>query len=242
MNTDINILKKTQFQFKNSRNDSNIDHQIKSLTIMNEFPNKGKTLFEKDSFKFKTSVNNTLNTLKTTSPKNNINVPSFFCPYCEHCNQIDDPYLDSHIQSTRESKSILTNRFEYVIKSNLLKSKKINLFNENSVIFDNFKEKDEIEQIFNSIPNLVITNRLTYRTLAHFLNSLIDDKLNLESFSPELYKKLNDCAFTKGKSFDNNELNLNIDKELKDLFDENYKKMLQYQLKSILLFLIKKSI
>ena len=47
----------------------------------------------------------------------------FFCPFCEHCNNLKDDTLDKFISYTYESKSILNKGFEYILNSGLLKTK-----------------------------------------------------------------------------------------------------------------------
>ena len=53
----------------------------------------------------------------------------FYCPFCEHCNNIKDANLDSYIYTIRESKNIINRGFDYIIHSNILSD--LDIFKDN---------------------------------------------------------------------------------------------------------------
>ena len=80
-----------------------------------------------------------------------------------------------------------------------------------------------------------MNTRNTYIQTVYFLQALVDDKIDIEKFVG-MYKldRLNFSLFTQGKLFRENENieNLEFEKEIDDLFDENMKDVIKNLFKS----------
>lgn len=68
---------------------------------------------------------------KSINKEHNItNERKFYCPFCQHCNQLKDDYLDDHIYLIRESRSVITKGLEHIIQSNIMNDLDIFKINE----------------------------------------------------------------------------------------------------------------
>lgn len=91
---------------------------------------------------FKTTLEN--NSEKKSSPKKMQSVvfdqsTKFFCPYCDHCNDIKDKNLDNHIQNLNKANVIINKGFDYLVR---------NLKSYDKTVFDLFSFTDNnIEDI-----------------------------------------------------------------------------------------------
>ena len=161
----------------------------------------------------------------------------FFCPFCQHCNRITDPYLDDYIFSITESKNILSKTADYIINSGIFLKENLDFFdnqipisNENTSRetkdFESLKnnkiQNKAIDKFISSIPKNPVIDRTTYSVISHFLNALIEDKMSIENIaSPDILNKLKDSLISVGNSFDEVNNLIEYDKELDNLFDEN---------------------
>ncbi len=157
----------------------------------------------------------------------------FFCPFCEHCNKINDNYLDNYLCTIKETKNIINKGFDFIIHSDFLSNTEIFKDNQNN----NTSGKThpfKFEEIMSNFPKTNVTNRLSYQVLAHFLEALVENKTCLENIaSTDVIEKFKDCLISKGQAYDENSEKIEFDKELESLFDDNTKQMLENLIKSI---------
>ena len=66
-------------------------------------------------FSFDNSISKSVN-----KDQNLQNDRKFYCPICQHCNQLKDEFFDDHLVKIKESKSIITKGLEHIIHSNIL--------------------------------------------------------------------------------------------------------------------------
>jgi hypothetical protein len=168
----------------------------------------------------------------------------FYCPFCEHCNKISDETLDSYMLSLNETKNILNKLVEFIVNSGLLSKGNFDFFdsyqnynqdqNDNRIIQQpnssrsrddtlaaSKKQVKDIESILNNIPKTISNNRLTYQIISFFLNSLVEEKVNINFIADdEILDKLKFSLIAKGLAFGESNNILLFDKELQDNFDE----------------------
>ena len=70
---------------------------------------------------------------KSRTNKNEIK-NKFFCPYCEHCNNIKDQFLENHIQSLARANITINRGFEYIMQN-------LKFFDKNAIDLFSFHEK-----------------------------------------------------------------------------------------------------
>jgi hypothetical protein len=93
--------------------------------------------------------------------------------------------------------------------------------NKEDPISESKKQSKEIESIISNLPKNSSNNRLTYQIISFFLNSLVEEKMNLDIIaSEEIQEKLKDSLISKGLAFGEVNQLLAFDKELHDNFDE----------------------
>ena len=116
-NLKIEILKNSTEDFSLSPKFIKNRHSVHKLeTNKNESDNMFITRSER-----KDNTNFTLR--KSTSPVKKPNLgfeDKFYCPFCEHCNNIKDENLEKYIYTIKESKTIINKGFEYIINSDIL--------------------------------------------------------------------------------------------------------------------------
>lgn len=157
---------------------------------------------------------------------------NYFCPCCDHCNNTEDLKLEEHLFAIRDARNILHKAFEYVIHNINIDKNTMMIFSPSSE--DN--EKDNIEHFINNYTKtLVTTNRQTYQILAHFLTSLIDDKISMSQIvSPELEDQINKTLISQGLAFAETPDDVIFDEELEKLFDGKTKEMIKTLFRSML--------
>ena len=220
---------KTQSSFIKTGNTFNVsdkahkkDKNYRTLSNLNKhFTNSIKNIQEKKSIE-----RNHPNKINITEEGNNKS--SFFCPFCEHCNKLEDPHLTTYLNSIKDSKSILSKGFEYIIQSNILKNSGLNLFRNseggNDLVIDGF---------LNKMPQHFISNRLTYSSIGYFLNALLDEKLFFQDIVPiDLSSKIQNALMARGSMFNETVESFNFDPEVYDLIDEKTKKTVEQLFKS----------
>ena len=172
----------------------------------------------------------------------------FYCPFCDHCNNLKDSKLEEYIWAINESKNLINKGVEYILKSKFLEQNNLDFFNLSDKITaanENNENKDdkkqqffESEKLVMNFPKMKNDSRLTYVTISHFLNALIEDKLNLDSIiNNSLYEKISNSILSQGLSFDNNDDNkLIFDPEIANLLDENSKGIIENLFRSIITY------
>jgi hypothetical protein len=180
------------------------------------------------------SNNNLTNTLnaKLFSSSN-----SHFCPYCSHCNNIQDPNLDNLVSLIREAKSIITNSFEFILRNNIIESNNMSIFHPNNA---NKEDKDlmqDIEVLLNHNKKLYTHksgNRLVYKVVAHFLDGLLNEKVSLDAIinNSDLVDKFEKIIKAKETYFESKEEKGLFDDEIEDMFDVKTKEKIRHLLRS----------
>lgn len=87
------------------------------LNTQNSIDGKEKSSRYKGSL-FKTSfpiVAKTKSSFKQSV--NHDNLAKFYCPYCEHCNNMKDQNLDMHMQSLSQANIVINKGFEYIVSN-----------------------------------------------------------------------------------------------------------------------------
>ena len=168
----------------------------------------------------------------------------FYCPFCDHCNNLKDSRLEDNIRVMYESKSFINKAFEFTLKTNILENNNLDLFNLNDKITDNIdcqnvneKEKKQhffdIDVLINKFPKIKYDSRLTFMTISHILTALVEDKLNLDSILNNVVsEKFSSSLLSHGTSFENEGNILHYDAEITDLLDEHSRKILENLVKS----------
>lgn len=157
--------------------------------------------------------------------------------------------------SLNESKNILNKLVEYIVNSGLLSKGNFDFFDsyqnynqdqiDNKIIQPNSnrskedslvvskKQVKEIETILNNIPKTISNNRLTYQIITFFLNSLVEEKVNINYIAnEEILEKLKFSMIAKGQAFGEVNNILSYDKELQENFDEKSIQMIKLLFKS----------
>jgi hypothetical protein len=190
------------------------------------------------------------------------NYSNYYCPHCTHCNKnyTMDQNLEKILTETKEAQSMIKRGVEYLIdnetgeglsyyeeifsdhkptdRSKLLHSNiSQNLSSSNHIIgspSEKNNNKFKIEDFLNQYTKHMNT-RNTYFQTVYFLQALVDDKIDLEKFVG-MYKleKLNYSLLAQGKLFIHNEMkeNIEFDREIDSLFDENMKESVKRLFKS----------
>jgi len=77
--------------------------------------------------------------------------------------------------------------------------------------------------------------------VTHFLDALVDDKISFDSIAgTEIFEKLKDSFISQGYAFKENDAEIEFDKELELLFDDNTKERLRKLFKSKIIFILLK--
>ncbi len=174
----------------------------------------------------------------------NINNNQHYCPYCSHCNNIQDSNMDILITTSREAKNMIANSFEYILRNNVIESNNISIFHSNG----NYKEDKEIMQdieiLLNHHSKFIShkNNRLVYMVVAHFLDSLLSEKVSLENIinNEELIEKFEKIISSKIIGLEKFDEKGFFDDELEELFDiptkEKIKKLIRSKILKIKIF------
>lgn len=205
---------------------------------------------------------------KTNSHQNNSNFSSYYCPHCAHCNinYAVDQNLDKILTDTKEAQNVIKRGIEFLIDNEtgeglsyfeeifsdhktIDRSKLVNSNSSQNLSYSNnliglSPEKNinkfKIEEFLNHYTKHMNTRNTYFQTVC-FLQALVDDKIDIEKFVG-MYKleKLNYSLLAQGKLFINNEIkdNIEFDKEIDSLFDENMKESVKKLFKSKKHFLI----
>ena len=194
-------------------------------------------LFRNPNIYLNTNSNstNSLNKVTLTRSTKNLFPLTHYCPYCTHCNSQSDPNLENlTLSCSKEAKNIISNSFEYILNNNIIDSNNMSIFSNNG---DDKTLMHDIEILINHNSKQLShkNSRLTYKVVAHFLDSLIDNKVSLENIitDSELLRKLEKTIVTKGLAFEVADEKILFDEELENLFDLNTKEEIQTLLRSI---------
>ena len=208
-------------------------------------------------------INNDKTTiLKNSSQFQRKTLDKFYCPFCEHCNKISDETLESYIFSLNETQTIFTKLADHIVNSGLISKKNIDFFNPQSTFNHdqiesylnysyNIKNEDllatskkqitDIETIMNNLPKAITNNRLTYQIISYYLNSLLEEKIDINIIaSDEILSKVKESYISKGIAFGEVNSKLVFDKEIQENFDEKTIKTLNNLYHSIFFHKIRK--
>jgi len=73
-----------------------------------------KNLLFKTSFPISGDKNDNLRNRQSVAYEN---VNKFFCPYCDHCNNMKDQNLEKHMQNLLQANVIINKGFDYMVKN-----------------------------------------------------------------------------------------------------------------------------
>jgi hypothetical protein len=76
----------------------------------------------------------------TRSTLNYDNVNKFFCPYCEHCNNMRDKHLENHMHSLSQANVIINKGFDYIVQN-------LKFFDKSAIDLFSFTERTIDEMI-----------------------------------------------------------------------------------------------
>ena len=177
-------------------------------------PNQMKNSHYSPNSTIKPNLHNKLNNMNSI-------MKNSFCPFCEHCNKLEDKTLDSYVSVLNETKSIINSTYDYILSSDLLKRHNVNVFSLSDNKDTLQSQKENIESILNNFPIRSSSSRTVYQVVSKFLNALIDEKMDLNKIlAPEIIEKLELSLISQGRSFDDfNPNNFILDEEIKGLLD-----------------------
>jgi hypothetical protein len=93
---------------------------------------------------------------------------------------------------------------------------------------DHLSDFESFANNFHTLKNQISSTRQTYQIVYNFLNSLLNDKINLSYFVPhDLIQKLENILLAKGLAFDEINENIFYDPELESMFDSITKDMIK---------------
>ena len=73
----------------------------------------------------------------------------------------------------------------------------------------------------NNLPKAITNNRLTYQIISYYLNSLLEEKIDINIIaSDEILSKVKESYISKGIAFGEVNSKLVFDKEIQENFDE----------------------
>jgi len=240
---------KNFYNFMNNQNNSGgINSQSPRVNLnlnsnnLNNFNNNSNSNIPNNNTTLSMNRSNTNNYLNTKIPKSifgNINNNQHYCPYCTHCNNINDGQFDNMISHVREAKNIITNSFEYILHNNFVESNNSSIFSQNNTIKNDKDIMQEIEVLLNHNAKLFshrkINNiKLVYKVVAHFLDSLLNEKVPFESLinNHKLLERFEKINISKAYAFEKEEESDLFDEEIEDLFDNKTKEKLKKLLRS----------
>jgi hypothetical protein len=162
----------------------------------------------------------------------------FYCPYCTHCNKMNDDYYEASIIKIRQAKSIISKAVDYVIKHNMMSKMNCDLFtNTENGKLGPVKSKEETGQSLNfdfeefnqTYPRGVITNnKITYQIMHNFLAALSEGDIDVSHLvDQEVSEQIKELFLSQGLAFKEKNKEIFIDKELESLFDESSKQLLK---------------
>jgi len=102
--------------FSDTKSVFNLKKKDKKLTINDPIESHIHT---KNSI-FKTSFHETNVNSETLKKRKSLTLESmnkFFCPYCEHCSNLKDQNLDTHMQNLIQANVVINKGFDYMVKS-----------------------------------------------------------------------------------------------------------------------------
>jgi hypothetical protein len=174
---------------------------------------------------------------------------NFYCPYCSHCNKLDDENYEESIIKIRQAKNIISTAVDYAIKHNVMSKMNCDLFtftnaelNSNNVSkftskyineeTSTIKSKSlqfDFEEFNQTYPRGVITNnKITYQIMHNFLSALSEDSIDITHVVDQsVSDQISELFLSQGIAFKEKNKEIFIDKELESLFDESSKQLLK---------------
>jgi hypothetical protein len=80
------------------------------------------------------------------------NIKQFYCPHCQHCNEVKDDRLEEYFSILKESKSIISKTLDFIINNNMMENFNLDFFStkdkEESKIFQKRVGNDSKKSIF----------------------------------------------------------------------------------------------
>ena len=146
-----------------------------------------------------------------------------YCPHCDHCNNIKDDTLKTLLNASIESKLMINKGLEIFLSETQKINHNVDIFSD---LFKAFE--GGINNLLLSFPKTTNSqSRLTYDILINFLNTLLDDKIDIDNIiSEDLKNKFDNSLLSKGLIHEYNNIDLIFDKEISDFFDDSAKRSL----------------
>ena len=98
----------------------------------------------KTFFPIVTSIDNSIGNKKGAIKNEYIN--KFFCPFCNHCNNLKEQFQDSFINSLSHANNIINKGFDYIVQN-------LKTFDKNAIDFLSFTDQNGNEKILNTDNN-----------------------------------------------------------------------------------------
>ncbi len=174
---------------------------------------------------------------------------NFYCPYCTHCNKLDDENYEASIIKIRQAKNIISTAVDYAIKHNIMSKMNCDLFTLtntelNSNVYNKITSKYvneetsttkfkspqfDFEEFNQTYPRGVITNnKITYQIMHNFLSALSEDSIDITHVVDQsVSDQISELFLSQGLAFKEKNKEIYIDKELESLFDESSKQLLK---------------